>query len=87
MFLTRGKQTTVVMWCFELFKNNPELQKVGTNLLSSTSRRYSVNQLRYLSVQTLTDSSCTLWPHVKYTCIISVNKFFIFQLYFWRVFF
>jgi hypothetical protein len=29
-FLMRGKQTTVVMWCFELFKNSPELQKVGT---------------------------------------------------------
>jgi len=30
MFLMRGKQTTFVMWCFEIFKNNPELQKVGT---------------------------------------------------------
>ena len=30
MFLMRGKQTTVVMWCSEVFKNNPELQKVGT---------------------------------------------------------
>ena len=29
-YLMRGKQTTVVTWYFELFKNNPELQKVGT---------------------------------------------------------
>jgi len=62
-------------------------RKSGHNLLSSTSRRYPVNQLHHLSVQTPKDSSCTLWLHIKYTCIISVNKFFICQLYFWRVFF
>ena len=62
-------------------------RKSGHNLLSSTSRRYSVNQLHHLSVQTSTDSSCTSWLHVKYTYVISVNKFFVCQLHFWRVFF
>jgi len=62
-------------------------RKSGHNLHTSTSRHYSVNQLRHLSVQTSTDSSCTSWLHVKYTYVISVNKFFVCQLYFWRVFF
>ena len=63
-------------------KTTLNCRRSGHNLLSSTSRRYSVNQLHHISVQTPTNSSCTLWLHVKYTYIISVNKFFICQLHF-----
>jgi hypothetical protein len=62
-------------------------RKSGLNLLSSTPRPCAVDQLRYLSLQTPTDSSCTLWLHVKYTYIINVYKLFTNQLYFWGLFF
>ena len=62
-------------------------RKSGLNLLLYTPRRYAVNQLCYLSLQTPTDPSCTLWLYVKYIYIISVNKLFICQLYFWILFF
>jgi hypothetical protein len=64
---------------------NLNSRKSGHNLCSSTSRRCSVNQDRHLSVQSPTDSSCTLCLHVKYTYVISVNKLFICLFYFRRV--
>lgn len=82
---TKGKHPHVTQCYvihFEPLKHPLNPRMVGCNLLSSLW--YAVNQFHYLSLQTPKNLPCTLLLHSKYITI--VNKF-IYQLYFWMLFF
>jgi hypothetical protein len=83
----KGKHPHVTQYYvirFEPLKHSPNPRKLGRNLLSSTPYCYAVNQFHHLSLQTPKNFPCTLLDHSKYITI--VNKF-IYQLYFWILFF